>query len=164
MICSSCAQNDFPPAKAQAVIGAAPIHLDAEQVVLTMPQVDCGVQSDLWDPPTEVSERKIAHLTAQGRALEFDDDVVVTEPGYSQPYAQIRGAFPVQLADGSTLHDDGQYGKRVEGRLSVIISHPCFSGPLPLMGVRRGKFNQDAAPAMHFSLQGDGWHFDNLIH
>ena len=45
-----------------------------------------------------------------------------------------------------------------------MINHMCFPDPLPVMGVRKGRFNQDAPVMLHFELDGDGWHFDKLIH
>jgi hypothetical protein len=164
LLCSGCTQKDFPAEKAQGLMQDRPVHLDAEQVMLTGTQLDCGVQSELWDPPASVGEHTIAHLTAAGRQLKFDDDVMVGEPGYHQAYVQIRGDFPVLLADGPTIHEDGQYGRQVEGKLVVTVNHACFSDGLVLMGVRKGKFSQDALPVMHFSLENDGWHFDKVVH
>ena len=46
-----CTQTEFPPEKAQAIMGSAPVHLDAEQVSLTGSQLDCGVQNELWEAP-----------------------------------------------------------------------------------------------------------------
>ncbi len=148
-----------------------PIRLDAEQVMLTQSQVDCGVQSDLWEPPAQavginsnVVGLTVAHLNAAARELKFDDDVILTEPGSRSPYVQVRGDFPAQLADGLTIHDDGQYSKKVEGKVTITINHPCFMDPLPVMGVKKGKFNQDAMPFLHFTLENDGWHFDKVVH
>jgi len=32
------------------------------------------------------------------------------------------------------------------------------------LGVRKGRFTQDATPVMEFRLQNDGWHFIKLVH
>jgi hypothetical protein len=149
-------------------MGATPIHLDAEQVSLTSGQLECGAQNDLWDQPGPIlpgaNQRSVARLLDAGRALHFDDDVVVTEPGYRQPYVQIRGDFMLQLADGPTIKDEGSDGRLVEGKLLVIIPHMCFPDPLPILGVRKGRFSQDALPVLEFRLLNDGWHFSKLVH
>ena len=46
----------------------------------------------------------------------------------------------------------------------VIIPHMCFPDPLPLLGVRKGRFSQDVHPVMQFRLLNDGWHFGKLVH
>lgn len=164
LVCSGCVQKDFPPEKAQGIIANHPIHLDAEQVMLSSGLVDCGIANDLWDPPTVMGERSVAHLTEHGRALKFDDDVILAEPGNRQPYAQIRGEFQMALADGPNIRDDGKQAKLVDGRLYVVIPHSCFPDPLPLMGVRRGKFSQEAMPTVRFRMEEDGWHYDRVMH
>ena len=160
---TGCAQTDFPPEKAQSLVEATPIRLDAEQVSLSLEQVECGVREDLWDSPVQLGERTVAHLNANGKALKFDDDVVVSEPGFNRPYVQVRGEFPAVLS-AAVIHDDGQYGKKVEGKLGITIMHQCFNEPLQVMGVRKGKFNQDVSPTLAYSLDNKGWHFDKLVH
>jgi hypothetical protein len=162
---TGCVQKEFQDSKAQNIIAAGPIHLDAEQVSLTAQQVDCGAQYDLWDPPgPAVQERSIARLLAAGRALHFDDDVVVSEVGFRQPYVQVRGDFPMQLGDGPNIREDGSDARLVDGKLFVIISHACFGDPLPVLGVRKGRFTQDIPPVIRYKLLDDGWHFDKLVH
>ena len=133
---------------------------------MTLSQFECGVQSDLWDPPgaETADQRTTAHLEQAGRNLHFDDDVVVSEPGFHQPYVQVRGDFMVQLGDGPSIREDAQGSRRVQGKLMVIIPHTCFSDPLPLLGVTKGKFTADAQPIMQFQLLNDGWHFTKLVH
>lgn len=166
---TGCVQKDFPDAKAQAIISSGPIHLDAEQVTLTQSQVDCGVEKDLWEQPSGGggvvgATHTTARLLPAGRDLHFDDDVVVSEPGFSRPYVQVRGDFMAQLADGPSIRDDGPDGKQVEGKLVIMIPHPCFGGPLPLLGVRKGRFTQDASPVLEFRLGNNGWQFEKLVH
>ena len=149
-------------------MAAGPIHLDAEQVSLTGQQVECGVQNDLWEEPNSIrpgsAERSVARLLAAGKALHFDDDVVAAEPGYHQPYVQVRGDFSLQLGDISNIKDEGTNVKDVEGKLTVIVPNSCFADPLPVLGVRKGRFSQDATPVMEFRLLTDGWHFTKLVH
>jgi hypothetical protein len=147
-------------------MASGPIHLDAEEVSMTRSQFECGVQSDLWDPPGSATagQQSSARLEQAGRDLHFDDDVVVSEPGFHLPHVQVRGDFMLQLGDGPSIRDNGPDGRLVEGKLMVIIPHTCFSDPLPLMGVRKGTFSADAQPVMQFQLLNDGWHFTKLVH
>lgn len=163
---TGCVQKEFQDVKAQSIMSSAPIHLDAEQVSLTQGQFQCGVQSDLWDAPPSVapSERALGRLEQAGRDLHFDDDVVFSEQGFSRPYVQVRGDFMMQLGEGPSVREDGPDGRLVTGRLMVIIPHSCFSDPLPVLGVRKGKFSEDAQPVMQFRLLNDGWHFTQLVH
>lgn len=161
---TGCVQKEFQQEKAQNILAAVPIHLDAEQVMLTLAQVDCGVQNDLWEPPGPLMlERSTARLLAAGKALHFDDDVVVAEPGYHQPYVQIRGDFMLQLGD-TNIKDEGSDGRLVDGKVVALIPHTCFSDPLPVLGVRKGKFSEDVSPVLEYRLLNDGWHFMKLVH
>lgn len=165
VLVTGCTQTDFPENKAQNIMAANPIHLDAEQVMLTPAQVECGVKNELWDSPvSQNADETIARLMQAGRDLHFDDDVMVSQAGYTRPYVQVRGDFMMQLFDGLSVRSDGPQSRFVDGKLGVIIPQSCFSDPLPLMGVRKGKFAQDAPMTIHFKLLDDGWHFDKLIH
>lgn len=164
---TGCVQKEFPPEKAQSIMTAGPIHLDAEQVSLSMGQVECGAQYDLWEPPPAnitSGMHASARLLQAGRDLHFDDDVVVAEPGFHSPYVQLRGDFMMQLPIDMTVHEDGADGRLVEGKLMVVIPHQCFNDPLPVLGVRKGHFSQDVQPTMQFHLDNDGWHFVKLVH
>jgi hypothetical protein len=162
---TGCVQKEFQDSKAQSIMASSPIHLDAEQVSLTPSQFECGVQYDLWDPAgAATGERTYARLEQAGRDLHFGDDVVVSEPGFHTPYVQVRGDFMMQLADGSSVRDDGSDGRLVEGKLMVVIPQMCFTDPLPILGVRKGKFTQDTPPILQFRLLQDGWHFTKLVH
>lgn len=165
LLSAGCVQKEFQDTKAQNIMSTSPIHLDAEQVSLTISQLECGIQSELWEPPVNSSPgHSTSRLDQAGRDLHFDDDVVVTDPDFHTPYVQVRGDFMMQLADGPTVRDDGPDGRLVDGKLSVIIPQTCFTDPLPVMGVRKGRFNQDVNPIIHFKLLDDGWHFDKLVH
>ncbi len=163
---TACQQREFPDVKAQSIIASNPIHMDAEWVSLNGSQVECGIQYDLWDPVAafQPGEHASAHLEQAGRDLHFDDDIVVSDPGYHQPYAQVRGDFMMHLGDGPSIRSDGDDVRLVEGKLYVIIPHMCFPDPLPVMGVRKGRFTQDANPILQFNLLADGWHFTKLVH
>lgn len=158
--------GDFNEGKARAILEANPVTLQSEQVTLTQDQVNCGVGADLWDSPSQVSgNRRVARLMPQGEALNFSDDIAVSEPGYRLPYAQVRGSFMLQTDDVTSVRDAKEQGvKIVEVKAGIKLNHPCFMGPLPLMGVRKGSFNQDIPPSFEFSLRDDGWHVEKMIH
>lgn len=132
--------------------------------MLTSAQVDCGVKAELWDPPANFGDRTVARLQAAGRALNFDDDVVIGEPGNANPYVQVRGDFSASLGDGPDIREPEQGVKIVTGKMGVSISNPCFPDPLPVLGVRKGKFSEDAQPIMRYELLKDGWHYVKLVH
>ena len=157
--------SDFNDGKTRNIIESANMRLDAEQLVLTTAQVECGVREDLWDRPSDLSpERTTARLTAKGRSLKFDDDVSVKEAGYKLPYVQIRGEFPLQVLEITSTRDGkDQDTKFVEVKLAVKIDHSCFPAPLRLMGLKKGQFSQDTTPVLLFRFNG-GWQVDKLVH
>src|SRR5436189_2107238 len=115
--------------------------------MLNKPQIDCGTNNDLWEPPQQFGEdRATAHLSPAGRALKFDDDVSVAEPGQNRPSVQVRGDFPLQVLEIVNTKDGDPGVKLVEVKLGITIQHSCFTTPLPVMGVRKGKFSQDVNP------------------
>jgi len=163
--CCGCVQKDFGPDKANALLAAQPVHLDAELVALKNDQVTCGVREELWQPPAELGDRAIARLTDKGRALHFDDDVMLQEPGFQSPHVQVRGDFSLIGADQSgTVREVDAATRDFENRVSVRINHSCFPDPLPLLGVRHGRFAEDARPMMRFELGNDGWRFARILH
>jgi len=147
------------------LIEAAPIRVEAEQVMLTSPEVDCGVRSELWGPPTDPNQgRSVCPLMPAGRALRFDDDVVYTEPGQQSAYVQIRGRFPLTILEMVSANDGPESNtKLVTSRVGVRLDNPCFPNPLPIMGVRKGQFNQEEPPVMLFRLNGD-WQLEKFVH
>jgi hypothetical protein len=163
---TGCAQKDFSQDTAADLVGSAQIHLDAEQVVISGQNLDCGVKNDLWEAPIadEGGGRSIAKLLQAGRNLHFDDDVVVSEPGLKFPYVQVRGDFSVHLYGDATIRDDGPDGKLVESNAALTMSHACFPVALRLLGVRKGRFVEDASPILKFTRQGDDWSFMKLVH
>ncbi len=165
LVLASCGWGPFNEGRCANAINGSPIRLDGEQVLLTKQQVDCGVNNDLWEPPQDLgSERSTAHLVARGQALKFGDDVIVAEPGQGRPYVQVRGEFPVQVLEIVNMRDNEPGVKLIEVRLGIIVQHSCFATPLPLMGVRKGKFTQDVNPVVRLKQDGDSWIVDRLVH
>lgn len=171
-VCSLClaslacgSKTEFDEGVAKYIIEAAPVNLEAEQATITAVQLDCGVQSELWEAPSQVSEgRSTARLTAQGRALNFSDDPAI-ETSLRQPYAQVRGALPVQVNEVSAIRD-GENGatKLVEAKAGVRIQHACFPNPLPMMGVKHGNFREDTPVSFLFRRTDEGWHLEKVLH
>src|SRR5271163_237251 len=159
VVLSGCKpSSDFNDDTARGSIEFGTMKLEGEQVTLTDSQIQCGVQSQLWDPPTTLSpDHTTSHLTSKARDLKFNDDVIIRDPGTRVAYVQIRGEFPLQ-ADSITSVKDGedQNSKLVEAKVSVKIDNPCFQSALPMMGVRHGNFSPDSPVVFHM-------HFDETI-
>jgi hypothetical protein len=157
--------NDFNEGKTRNIIEYSPVRLDAEQVMLNAPQLDCGVREELWDAPVQINEGVVrANLTARGRALKFDDDVSVAEPGYRHPFVQIRGEFPLGVIELINAKDGPEKDtKLVDLNVGVKIDHVCFPNPLPILGLRKGKFTDDAPPRILFRLD-NGWQLEKFVH
>jgi hypothetical protein len=162
MLLAGC--GDFNDGKTANIIQGSPVRLDAEQVMLSDQQVGCGVDNELWDPPSQGGTRTIARLTQKARDLKFDDDVSVREGGYRSPYVQVRGEFPLSVISiESTRDGPEQDTKLVEVRVGVKIDHPCFPNPLPLMGLRKGQFTEDYPPVFEFRYYNN-WQFEKVVH
>jgi hypothetical protein len=159
--------SDFNEDVAKGAIESQPMTLEGEQVTLTGDQIHCGVQNELWESPTSLSpDHSTAHLTSKARDLKFNDDVIVSDPGATRPYVQVRGSFPIQV-DSVTGIKPGEDGttKLAEAKASVRIDNACFPQPLPLMGVKHGNFNVDAPVVFHFHFDdATGWHADKIVH
>ncbi len=158
-------KDEFNEDVAKEILEANPVNLDGEQVTITQMQLDCGVQSELWDTPAQVSQdRTTARLTTVGRNLNFGDDPAI-EPNFHLPYAQVRGAFPLEVAEVSAIRDGATDGtKLVEAKAGIKLSQACFQNPLPIMGVKHGVFKEDTPVSFLFGKSDDGWHLEKLVH
>ena len=155
--CGGPAEFDGDAVKAN--LESTPLTLSNEQVTITDSQVSCGAQNDLWEPPNG----NVARLTQKGRHLKFTDDVRLNDPEVQKPYAQVNGKFTVQVFETPKVHDTSG-GKLADVKLGVVITHDCFAGPLPLMGIRKGKFSADAPVVFRFVGSGKEYSFDKLMH
>ncbi len=144
---------------------AKPVRLEAEQVVLTQPQYECGLKEELWQQATEkFGDRTIARLSQRARDLMFDDEVTVTEPGFRLPYVQVRGELPVKVSEVISFTERTRGIWDAEAKISVVIQHACFPKPLPLMGVKKGKFSQEVNPVFQFRKKGVDYFPLQLVH
>jgi hypothetical protein len=156
---SGCASPGFDGEAIKNILEGSPLTLSNEQVTLTGQQLECGVQNELWEPPSG----NMARLTQKGRDLKFTDDVRVIDPDIHQPYTQVNGKFSVQVSDVSKIRDaDGM--KLADVKLGVVMSHECFTAPLPLMGIRKGKFTPEAPVVFRFQGSGKDYTLDKLMH
>lgn len=164
-ICTGCFPNDFDETKMRGTTESSPVQLDSEQVTLTQAQVDCGVDRELWDTPVQVSDRSVAHLRQSARDLGFSDDVSLYEPGYNLPYAQMRGKFMLRVeALIETKDGPGEGYKTSVAQVRVKVPNDCFGGDLPIMGIRKGQFNQNLPVTLVFALGDKGWYVDHFVH
>src|ERR1700691_3222333 len=94
----ACGNKDqFDEGVAKTILEANPVKLDGEQVTITTTQLDCGVQSELWETPSQVSQdRSTAQLSSKGRDLNFGDNPAI-ETNFRHPYVQVRGAFSLTV-------------------------------------------------------------------
>jgi hypothetical protein len=162
ILTTACGSDSFNYGKVGGIIQGAPMRLDAEYVMLSPALVDCGVQADLWDPPTESGGRSTARLTQKARDLKFADDVSIGD--MKTPYVQIRGEFTLVAVDvQSDREGPDKDSKFVDVKLGVPITHSCFPNPLLMMGVRKGNFTQDYAPVLLFRYN-NGWYIDRIMH
>jgi|SRR5581483_6473507 len=159
---TACGPGDFNYGKAGNLIQGAPMRLDAEYVMLSPQQFQCGITEDLWDTPSDVGGHSAARLTQKGRDLKFADDVSVGD--MRQPYVQVRGEFTLAAMDVKSDREGPEKdSKLVDVVLGVPINHSCFTQPLPMMGVRKGNFTQDYPPVVLFRYN-NGWYLDRIMH
>ena len=168
VVLSACKpSSDFNDDVAKGAIEFGKMNLEGEQVILDDSSIQCGVRSELWDPPTTLSaDHTTAHLTSKARNLKFNDDVIIHDPGSRVAYVQVRGEFPLQ-ADSIVSIKDGEdkNSKLVEAKVSIKIDNPCFPNSLPLMGVRHGNFSADSPVVFHMHFdESVGWRVDKLVH
>ncbi len=157
---AGCGSSDFDSDAAKAQLEGTPQKLSNEQVTLSDSQVDCGAKSELWDPPNG----NVARLEQKGRDLKFTDDVRLNDPEIRVPYIQVSGTFPVQVSDVSKLREAGTGFKLADVRMGIVIAHECFAAPLPVMGVKKGKFTPEAPVVFRFQGAGKEWSLDKLMH
>jgi hypothetical protein len=156
---TGCGTPGFDSDAAKGMLESAPLDLSNEQVLINDAQLECGTKNDLWEPPNG----NVARLTQKGRDLKFTDDVRLNDPEIRAPYAQVNGKFPVQVAEVTKVRDtDG--GKLADVRLGIMVAHECFVTPLPLMGIRKGKFTPEAAVVFRFRGSDKEFTLDKLMH
>ena len=158
-------RNQFDEDVAKTILEANAVNLDGEQVTITLMQLDCGVQSELWETPAQVSQdRTTARLTSKGHQLNFGDDPAI-EPNFHQPHAQVRGAFLLEVDQVSGVRDGETDGtKLVDAKAGIKLQDSCFPNALPIMGVKHGDFREDTPVSFLFRKSDDGWHLEKLVH
>lgn len=142
------------------MLEGSPQKLSSEQVILNGQQVDCGAKNELWTP----ASGNMARLEQKGRDLGFSDDVRLNDPDIQVPYIQVSGTFPVAVSDVSKLRNDGDGVKLADVKLGITVANECFSSPLLLMGVKKGKFTPGVPVVFRFTGSGKEWTLDKLVH
>jgi hypothetical protein len=105
--------------------------------------------------------RSLGRLTQKGRDLQFGDDIQIVSPN---PYAQVRGSFPLKVLQAGTVQDSDAFTKTAEAKVGVRIDHKCFQDNFPvLMGIRHGEFTASTSTVFRFKLENE-WQFDQIIH
>lgn len=158
-------KNQFDAGTVRMILESNAVNLDGEQVTITQSQLDCGVQSELWEAPSQVSQdRTTARLTSKGRELNFGDDPTI-EPNFHQPYAQVRGAFSLEVSEVSNIRDGETYDtKLADAKAGIKLQQDCFPNPLPIMGVRHGVFREDTTVSFLFHESDHVWHLEKVVH
>ena len=145
------------------LIDSSTVKLGGEQVLISPDQISCGERKGLWVVDQQESGEGIGRLQPAGRALMFSDDVRMGDHRFSNPYVQLRGTFDVKVSKIVTIADENESSKVIEVKLGIIVKHPCFTEPLPLLGIDRGDFSQDAPPRLLLKMKGD-WTVDQVLH
>jgi len=166
LACTGCGASDFNYGKVRNIIEGNPIRLDAEYVILSQQQFDCGVAEDLWYSPNQAvglpGQTATSRVARKGLDLKFSDDVSIGDKRF--PYVQIRGDFNLFVNEiVSDKAGPEENTRLVEVKLAAVIQHSCFHDPLPLMGVHKGQFTQDYLPVLLFRYN-NGWQIDKLVH
>jgi hypothetical protein len=163
LLLTGCESGVFDDAAAQVLIESSKLALSGEQVLLTPDQIICGEKKGLWIIDQTDGGNPVGRLEATGRALLFGDDVRMGERKFSNPYVQLRGDFDVKIQKFIKMTDESANVKVAEAKLGVIVKHECFAKPLPLLGIDRGDFSEDAAPRIRLRMR-NGWTTDEVLH
>ena len=163
---AGCTDPDaFDENTAKSAAEYQPFQLDSEQVTMNTGQIACGANNDLWETPRGGSDRSISVLQQKGRDLKFSDDITSGEPGFLNPYTQVRGKFPLQLDKVVSIRQGEDKDTRiVQAKVGIKMSHTCFDSALPIMGVSHGKYADDLPVTLQYERDGNGWHLAKIIH
>ncbi|MDP9112713.1 MAG: hypothetical protein M3O20_03415 [Acidobacteriota bacterium] len=157
--------NAFDEGVAKGIAEAEPFQLDSEQVSMNVNQLTCGAGEELWEAPSNSGERSLSHLQQKGRDLNLTDDVYSGDPGFPNPYTQVRGKFALQVDQVLSIKDgEDKDTKIVQAKVGVKISDPCLNTPLPIMGIRKGKYAADLPVTLRYERYDVGWHLVKILH
>jgi hypothetical protein len=157
--------NAFDEGVAKGVAEAEPFQLDSEQVSMNPVQLDCGASEDLWDAPSNIGDRSLSHLEQKGRNLKLSDDVYSGDSEYPYPYTQVRGKFALQVDQVVSIKEgEDKDTKIVQAKVGVKIADPCFTTPLAIMGIRKGKYAADLPVTLRYERYDIGWHLVKILH
>jgi hypothetical protein len=134
-------------------------------VSMNLTQLGCGASEDLWEAPSNSGERSLSHLQQKGRDLNLTDDVYSGDNEYPNPYTQVRGKFALQVDQVLSIKDgEDKDTKIVQAKVGVKINDPCFTTPLAIMGIRKGKYTPDLPVTLRYERYDTGWHLVKILH
>lgn len=155
----------FDEGIAKAVAEAEPFQLDSEQVSMNLQQLECGAGEDLWEAPSNSGDRSLSHLEQKGHDLNLTDNVYSGDSEFPNPYTQVRGKFALQVDQVLSIKDgEDKDTKIVQARVGVKIMDPCFTTPLYIMGIRKGKYAPDLPVTLRYERYDTGWHLVKILH
>lgn len=163
LLLTGCDSGVFDDEAAQALVESSKLALSGEQVLITPEQILCGEKKGLWIIDQTDGGNALGRLEAPARDLLFGDDVRMGDHKFTNPYIQLRGDFDVKIQKFIKVTDENPDVKVVEAKLGVIVKHECFPQPLPLLGIDRGDFSEEAAPRVRLR-QHNGWRTDQVLH
>lgn len=163
LLLAGCDSGVFDDEAARALIESTKLKLSGEQVMVTPEQILCGQKKGLWIIDQTDGGNALGRLEAPGRDLLFGDDVRMGDHKFTNPYVQLRGDFDVKIKKFVKMTEENADVKVVEAKLGVIVKHECFPEPLPLLGIDRGDFSEEAAPRVRLR-QHNGWTTDQVLH
>lgn len=159
---AGCNNGPLDDSRIRYLLESGTIPLNGEQVMINQQQLECGTQAELWEMQSLGPGLSVGRLLPRGRELKFGDDVQLNDMRYA--YTQLRGDFSVAMFEVQSIRDENAKTKIVDAKVAVRINHTCFQNPLPLMGVRHGKFTQDFLPRFQFVQVNDDWQYDSIVH
>ncbi len=163
---AGCGDPDaFDQGVAKGAAEAEPFQLDSEQVSINSVQLACGVNDELWTAASGGADRSISRLLQKGRNLNFSDDVSSEELGYTSPYTQVRGKFPLVVDHVISIRDgEDKFVKIVQAKVGIKVAEPCFDTPLFIMGIHKGEYHEELPATLQYERYGEGWHLTKILH
>ena len=163
LLLAGCGEPGFDRGTAGAMLNSKQVALNGEQIILNANQIACGVEDGLWTIADLGGGHRRGRLTYDAKELGFSDDLNLDAGAAAQ--AQVNGNFQVRTMNTESLDDVDAQTKLLRAAVGIVIDHPCFDHPLPIMGVRKGEFRADINPVFRFRQVAENqWDFDRLIH
>jgi len=149
--------------QAQRILQAPVLNIE-EQVLLTYPQLRCAIDQGLWEPAYPGVSVLTAKLSSIGKALGFQEDIMIEDASHSTLLVPIRGKFAIYASEILSINDSGNPGSKVvELRGAAAIPHTCFADPLPLAPRVLGKPTAEGSLRIEFTLINGAWRPERIL-